>query len=203
VNNLQEIYNGFAHTYDENRDVFDVSEIFDSFYKRLNTKSGEMLDLGCGTGEPLSKMFIDNGWKVTGVDFSKEMLKLAAQYVPDMKIICADIRDIDFDDSKFAAITLLYSLFHIPYIEHENLFKKFYSWLSSGGQILFTYATKEYTGHEEFNGLITFMGQELFYSHTTPEKLYTTLKNIGFKIEATNYRTIGGETFLWITISKP
>jgi len=202
MNNLQKIYNGFAQTYDENRDVFDMSEIFAAFYKQLNAKNGENLDLGCGTGEPFPKMFVDKGWKVTGVDFSENMLKLASKYVPKMKNICADICDVNFDDSSFDAITLIYSLFHIPYIEHEKLFKKIYNWLSPGGKVLFTYATKEYTGHDEFNGYITFMGQKLFYSHTTPEKLYKTLKDIGFNIEAADYRNIAGETFLWITISK-
>jgi len=202
LNSIQTVYNNFAQTYDENRLIFDMSEIFAAFYKQLNVRSGEILDLGCGTGEPFSKMFVDKGWQVTGVDFSENMLKLATKYVPEMKTICADICDVKFDNSTFDAITLIYSLFHIPCIEHEKLFKEFYKWLKPESKILFTYATKEYTGHDEFNGYITFMGQKLFYSHTTPEKLYKTLKDIGFNIEATDYRNIANETFLWVTISK-
>ena len=202
MNSIQSIYNNFAQTYDENRLTFDMSEVFNSFYRCLKSQNGHILDLGCGTGDPFSKMFVDKGWKVTGVDFSNKMLILASKYVPEMKTICADICDVNFDNSTFDAITLIYSLFHIPCIEHEKLFKKIYNWLKPEGKILFTYATKEYTGHNEFNGYITFMGQKLFYSHTTPEKLYQTLKDIGFNIESADYRNIADETFLWVTISK-
>jgi len=75
--------------------------------------------------------------------------------------------------------------------------------LKPGGLSLFTYATKEYTGTEIFNGYKEFMGEQLFYSHTTPDNLFTILKSTGFKIESAQYRQIGGETFLWITIAKP
>ncbi|HOC59654.1 MAG TPA: hypothetical protein PKN70_06880, partial [Smithellaceae bacterium] len=44
-------------------------------------------------------------------------------------------------------------------------------WLRPGGKLLFTYATKEYTGADIFNGFKKFMGENLFYSHTTPENL--------------------------------
>jgi ubiquinone/menaquinone biosynthesis C-methylase UbiE len=202
LNNIKLVYNNFARTYDENRLIFDMSEVFDSFYKSLESTQSSILDLGCGSGEPFSKMFVDRGWEVTGVDFSEEMLKLASRYVPQMKTICSDMCDVKFKDSTFEAITLIYSLFHVPCIEHEELFKRFYNWLKPGGKVLFTYAAKEYTGHDEFNGCITFMEQELFYSHTTPENLFNTLKNIGFKIESDDYKNIGGEIFLWVTISK-
>jgi len=47
------------------------------------------------------------------------------------------------------------------------------------------------------------MGEKLFYSHTTPGNLTATLESIGFVIESSCYRQIGGETFLWITAAKP
>jgi hypothetical protein len=46
------------------------------------------------------------------------------------------------------------------------------------------------------------MGQHLFYSHSTPEKLAETIKTAGFQIESLQYHEIGGETFLRVTIAK-
>lgn len=57
-NNLREIYDKFARTYEENRGPFDMSEVLSSFYSRLNIKRGRLLDLGCGAGEPFAKFFI-------------------------------------------------------------------------------------------------------------------------------------------------
>jgi len=200
---LQEIYDGFAETYEENRGLFDMTEVLNSFYARLEGEKGRLLDLGCGAGEPFARFFIDRGWTVTGIDFSKGMLKLAAKYVPEMQTILADMRDVEFEPNQFEAITAIYSLFHVPCNDHSALFDKFYHWLRPNGKALFTYATKEYTGSIEFDGYKEFMGQKLYYSHKSPEKLYANLKRIGFKIESIDYRNIGNEIFLWVTVSKP
>lgn len=200
---LQEIYDKFAATYEKSRGLFDMSEILNSFYGCLKVKKGRLLDMGCGAGEPFARFFIDHGWRVTGVDFSGQMLSLAAKYVPEMKTICADMREVEFTPDNFEAITAIYSLFHIPRNDHAALFKKFYLWLRPRGKMLFTYATKEYTGSDEFDGYKEFLGQELYYSHKTPDELYADLENTGFNIDSADYREIGGETFLWVTVSKP
>ncbi len=201
-NTLQEIYDQFAATYDQSRNLFDMSEILNSFYGSLNATPGRLLDMGCGAGEPFARFFIDHGWTVTGVDFSQQMLELAAKYVPEMLTIRADMREVEFAANKFEAITAIYSLFHIPSNDHAALFAKFYRWLCPQGKMLFTYATKEYTGSDEFDGYKEFMGQELYYSHKHPAALWADLENAGFNIESRDYRKIGGETFLWVTVSK-
>lgn len=200
---VQEFYDKFADTYQKNRNLFDMTKVIDSFSGYLDTKKGELLDLGCGTGEPFARWFIDHGWSVTGVDFSKQMLELASKNVPEMKTICDDMLQVEFDSNHFDAITATYSLFHVPSKDHAALFDKFYHWLRPKGSALFTYATKEYTGSKEFSGYKEFMGEELYYSHKSPEELYAMLEKTGFWIESRDYRDIGGETFLWITVSKP
>jgi ubiquinone/menaquinone biosynthesis C-methylase UbiE len=199
---LQEIYDRFAATYDQNRGLFDMSEVLNSFYGRLNAKRGKLLDMGCGAGEPFARFFADRGWTVTGIDFSEQMLALAAKYVPEMQTICADMRDVKFAPESFEAITAIYSLFHIPCNDQKVLLEKFYRWLCPQGKVLFTYATKEYTGSDEFDGYKEFMGQELYYGHKRPAALWADLENTGFHIESRDYREIGGETFLWVTVSK-
>jgi cyclopropane fatty-acyl-phospholipid synthase-like methyltransferase len=200
---VREIYDKFADTYEENRGLFDMSEVFDAFYERLEATKGNLLDLGCGAGEPIARYFIDRGWAVTGVDFSDRMLELAAKYVPEMQAIHADMRDITFDPEQFDAITAIYSIFHVPRGDHAALFANLYQWLRPEGKVLFTYATKEYTGSAAFDGYKEFMGRKLYYSHKSPQQLYTDLNRIGFVIDATDYRNIGNEIFLWVTARKP
>lgn len=200
---LREIYDGFAETYEENRGLFDMTEVFDSFYARIEAKKGKLLDLGCGAGEPFARLFIDRGWTVIGVDFSKGMLELASKYVPEMQTIHVDMRKAEFEPSQFNAITAIYSLFHVPSNEHAALFDKFYQWLCPEGKALFTYATREYTGSIKFDGYKEFMDRKLYYSHKSPDELYTDLERIGFDVESMDYRNIGNETFLWVTVRKP
>ena len=199
---VREIYDGFAETYEKNRGLFDMTKVLASFYGRLNVEKGRLLDLGCGAGEPFSRFFIDRGWMVTGVDFSERMLELASKYVPEMQTIHADMCEVEFEPGQFDAITAIYSLFHVPRNDHAALFDKFYQWLCPEGKVLFTYATKEYTGSIEFDGYKEFMDQKLYYSHKSPDKLYADLENTGFNIDSADYRDIGSETFLWVTASR-
>ncbi|GAB6042059.1 class I SAM-dependent methyltransferase [Endothiovibrio diazotrophicus] len=200
---LATIYDRFADTYEENRGLFDMTEVFEDFFARLDAENGRVLDLGCGAGEPFASAFIARGWSATGVDFSPHMLEMARKYVPQMEAILSDMRDAEFPPARFDAVTVIYALFHLPRDDHFALFEKMFRWLRPGGSALFTYATEAYTGQPEFDGYKAFMGQELYYSHKRPEALREELERAGFAIEATDYRGIGGEVFLWVTARKP
>ncbi len=180
-----------------------MTPILGPFFDGLGKKKGRLLDLGCGAGEPFPRYFLDRGWEVVGVDFSAAFLRLAARYTPEMKTLCADMMEVAFDPAQFDAITCIYSLFHVPRACHPELFAKFSRWLRPGGQALFTYATKAYTGADEFEGTKEFMGRNLFYSHTTPENLRAQLAAAGLSVESALLRDIGGESFLWVVVRKP
>ena len=161
-----------------------------------------MLDLGCGAGEPFARYFIDRGWDVIGVDFSPRMLELANKYVPEMQAVYGDINAVDFESQQFDVVTAIYSLFHVPSKNHGDIFRKFSRWLKADGRAMFTYATVAYTGREEYDGYKEFLGKDLYYSHLTTDDLYAELKNSGLLVESAQHHEIGGETFLWVTVSK-
>jgi len=199
---LSAVYDRFADTYEANRGLFDMSPILRDFQARLPAE-GHLLDLGCGAGEPFASDFIRHGWRVTGVDFSHRMLDLAARYVPAMTRVQGDMTEIDFPAGGFDAVTVVYSLFHVPRDRHPELFRRIRRWLRPGGRLLFTYATRYYTGAERFEGEKEFLGETLFYSHMSPAELERALIDAGLTPEDQTYRAIGGETFLWITAMKP
>jgi ubiquinone/menaquinone biosynthesis C-methylase UbiE len=199
---LQDIYDEFATTYELNRGLFDMTNILNDFYDNLSTKKGKLLDLGCGAGEPFDRFFIDKGWSVVGVDFSKKMLELANKYVPEMTTIHSDISKINFADNEFDAVILIYSLFHLTNEEQIKVLEKIYEYLTPNGMALFTYATKEYTKSDEFDGYKEFLGKNLYYAHKTPEFFKNKLESIGFKLKSFDYRDIAGEVFLWVTVQK-
>lgn len=201
-NQLRNIYDAFAKTYENNRGQFDMSDVLDEFYSKLKPENRQLLDLGCGAGEPVARYFTDHNWSVVGVDFSEQMIQLASKYVPEMQLMHADISEVDFESTQFDAIIASYSLFHISVDKHKDILKKFHKWLFPNGKALFTYATEEYTGSATFDGYKNFMGQALYYSHKNPDELYVDLEDIGFNIDSIDYRNIGGETFLWVTVSK-
>lgn len=199
---IEAIYDDFARTYADHRDSFDISSVLDDLRRRL-PPSGDLVDLGCGAGEPVATSFLKGGWRVTGVDVSQGMLDLANRYAPGMVTIHADMRDVSFPSESVDAVTAVYSLFHVPRVDHPALFAHIRTWLRPGGLVLFTYATRDYTGHDQFQGTISFMGRDLFYSHTTPDELMTQLAEADLTVVEARNRLIGGETFLWVTAQAP
>jgi SAM-dependent methyltransferase len=195
---LQSAYARLAARYDANRDQFDISALLAGLQGRLPAR-GRLLDLGCGAGIPVTQSFLGRGWDVVGVDFCPQMLALAGEYVPAMHGILADMRSVAFAPASFDAVTAVYSLFHVSWHEHGALFQRIAHWLRPGGRLFFTYATPDYTGETEFEGWKDFMGIDLFYSHTTPERLRQQLAAAGLAIEAEQRPLIGGERFLWMT----
>lgn len=200
---LQAAYDRLAATYEAQRGLFEMDAVLADFRAGLPPSGGALLDLGCGAGEPCARTFVDDDWQVTGVDFSPAMLALAARHVPEMARILADIRRVAFAPQSFDAVTAIYSLFHIPWTEHPALLARVRDWLRPGGRILFTYATRAYTGVDRFQGTKPFMGEDLFYSHTTPSELGAQIQAAGLRLEEARERDIGGERFLWITACRP
>ena len=202
MEDLRTVYNEFALTYEKNRNMFDMSKIIEDLSKNIKKEHKKVLDLGCGAGEPFAKHFLEKGFDVTGVDFSEKMLKQAEKFVPSMKRIHQDMRKVEFNDNNFDIILAIYSIFHLNNEEQMQLLKRIYGWLKKDGILLFTYATKEYTEREEFEGYKNFMGKNLFYAHKTPQYIKEYLLSLGFFEVSFKYREIGGETFLWITVKK-
>jgi len=64
-------------------------------------------------------------------------------------------------------------------------------------------AVREYTGQEEFDGEMEFIGRQLPYSHDRPEAALSKLATAGLVVVSARLIETGGETFYWIVARKP
>ncbi|MBB1126993.1 class I SAM-dependent methyltransferase [Thiospirillum jenense] len=179
-----------------------MKDILEYFRINLNLLEGKLLDLGCGSGVPVCQHFLHYGWEVTGIDISANMLELARQSNPDGVFHQADMVEYEMAESRYDAITAIYSLFHLTLANQSSVFIKVQRALKPGGQFLFAYATQDYTGYAEFSGNLSFLGVMLPYHHTTPDKLLAELASIGLTAEFVAHINKGGETFLWVIVKK-
>jgi trans-aconitate methyltransferase len=53
-----------------------------------------VLDLGCGSGAPLGRYFVDCGLSVTGLDSAPEMIALFEKNLPDQDANVGDMRTL-------------------------------------------------------------------------------------------------------------
>jgi predicted TPR repeat methyltransferase len=86
VTNLTIPYNKFAEIYDTlYSDIYRYDHFWEEYYnfiiqtlEKRGLKPRRILELACGTGK-LTKIFQDNGYSIEGLDYSKNMLKVARQ----------------------------------------------------------------------------------------------------------------------------
>ncbi|HPE73948.1 MAG TPA: class I SAM-dependent methyltransferase [Candidatus Competibacter sp.] len=200
--NLAFLYNDLAETYAAGRYLFDTTPLLDAFADYLPARA-HLLDAGCGAGEPVARYFVQRGDTVTGIDMSERMLALARQRVPEATFQPMDLRALDFPPESFDGVAAVYVVFHVPRAEHVALFADLLQVLKPGGALLLTLATREYTGQDEFDGEIEFLGYRLPYSHDRPEVALHKLETAGLTVVSARLIETGGETFYWVIARRP
>ena len=141
---------------------------------RLND-GASVLDIGCGAGVPVTRLLAER-FRVTGVDVSSEMIRLARANVPDASFIQSDIRSVEFDDSTLDAAVAFFSLFHIPREDHPRLFRRIRAWLKPGGYLMCTLSLDSEAGYTEDD----FFGAKMYWSNYGLSEYEEMLAGIGF-----------------------
>lgn len=69
-------------------------------------------DIGSGPGN-YSRIFSDNGYKVTCTDISFEMIRRAISLIPNVYGIVSDMRNMPFNNNSYDCVFCAYSINHI------------------------------------------------------------------------------------------
>lgn len=115
----------------------------------------EVLDLGCGTGDPVARWLLEQGFAVTGADFSTEMLRLARSNFPDALWVEADMRRLNLGRG-FDGIIAWHSFFHLTVAEQRAALPLICDHLRPGGVLMMTLGTQEGEAHGHVDGDIVY-----------------------------------------------
>jgi len=145
-------------------------------FASLIKKGGSILDAGCGSGRD-SAYFIHQGFQVTGLDLSKNLLAIAKTTAPNGTFVLGDLRHMPFSEKQFDAIWACASVLHIKHNELQKVFLKFFSVLKPGG-LLYIHVKKG--EGEEYLEEPSIPGKKRFYSLFTGKQLENYCKKAGF-----------------------
>jgi SAM-dependent methyltransferase len=165
------------------------------------TTSGVILDLGCGTGQPIDSTLVFWGNYIVGVDESSAMLALAKEQLPSEEWICAKMQEVEID-RVFDAVVCWDSLFHLDRREHAAVLKKAHRWLRPGGRLLVSSGGQVDEAPHGFTD--TMFGYEFFYDSLPPEHMLALLRETGFDVvlaEMCNLPDGGRDKGKWATIA--
>lgn len=90
-----------------------------------------VLDVGCGTGVPVSDILAKAGLDVVGFDISPKMIKLAQARVKGL-FTESDMLNYEIE-GKFAAIFMIFSHLQLSYADFHSAAYKYANALQSGG----------------------------------------------------------------------
>lgn len=134
-----------------------------------------ILDLGCGSGDPIGRYFVQSGYALTGVDSSPELIEIAAKNNPEADCIVADMRKLQLD-ATFNGILAWNSTFHLTPEDQRLMFPVFAQHASPGAALLFT------SGPRHGEAIGEFEGEALYHSSLDGEEYRTLLNRHGFDL---------------------
>jgi SAM-dependent methyltransferase len=143
-----------------------------------------VLDLGCGTGNPIARHIIDRGFRVVGVDQSQKLLAIARTVVPEAELIHADMMDVQLTKT-FAAAIAWDSVFHVPRKYHPAVYRNLADALEPGRRLLLSVGGSGAESLDAPDGGITseMFGQTFFYDAYAPDIARQLIEAAGFEIE--------------------
>jgi ubiquinone/menaquinone biosynthesis C-methylase UbiE len=101
-------YDGLSAWYDQRLGKFS-REAGEAIERLLGPGAGSCLDLCCGTGvhlETIARL----GWRLTGIDISRDQLRMAAQRAPSgVVLVRGDAARLPYADGQFQAVVSMFS----------------------------------------------------------------------------------------------
>lgn len=98
--------------------------LINAFRKYLNKKSGKVLDCCCGVGRH-AYIMANNGFKVTGIDFSEDQIKNANKLHshPNIDYKIMDVRNFNLEDKDYDMSYCMWTTYN--YLSLDSDLKKF------------------------------------------------------------------------------
>jgi SAM-dependent methyltransferase len=134
-----------------------------------------ILDMGCGSGEPIARYFIEQGYAVTGIDSSPSLIAKCKDRFPDQDWIVADMRTLSLD-RRFDGILAWNSFFHLCPEDQRRMFPIFSRHAKPRAALMFTSGPS----HGEAIGI--YKGEPLYHGSLDGAEYHLLLNQHGFDV---------------------
>lgn len=123
------------------RDRSRVGETVVRRWARALHHGAHVLDLGCGGGEPVSRVLVEAGARVTGIDASPRMVAAYRARFPDADVECARAETasrLERPGRAYDAVVAIGVLFLLDESAQRAVLTRMARALAPGGRLLFT-----------------------------------------------------------------
>jgi SAM-dependent methyltransferase len=144
-------------------------------FRALLPPAGPILDLGCGSAEPMAAYLIGLGHAVVGVDSSLAMIDVCRKHFPKQEWIVADMRELALQ-RKFSGILAWDSFFHLCHDDQRRMFPVFRAHAAPEAALMFT------SGPAHGEAIGSFGGEPLYHASLDPAEYRSLLDQNGFRV---------------------
>lgn len=171
----------------------DIDRAF-SFYNK--PKYLNVIEIGCGNGRD-AKYILKYTKNYTGIDISKEMIKLSKKFLPSANFIIGNIEKIKIPNN-IDIVFAFASFLHLDKKSFEKILNKIYKKINKDGIIYislkYTKTYKEKIKEDEF-------GKRFFYYYSIKD-IQEISNKTGYKIIYKNRQNIRNNNWLTIILKK-
>lgn len=97
-----------------------------------------VIDLGCGTGLPITKVLVDEGLNVYAVDAAPSLVAAFRHNLPEVPVACESVVESAFFNRTFDGVVAWGLIFLLQPEEQRQLMQRIAHILLPGGRFLFT-----------------------------------------------------------------
>jgi SAM-dependent methyltransferase len=189
---IVDLYQRRAREWDEarGRNLFERGWL--DRFTALLPPGGSVLDMGCGSGEPIAHHLIASQFAVTGVDSAPAMIDLCRSRFPSATWLVADMRELALG-RRFDGLLAWDSFFHLRPEHQRAMFPVFAAHAAARAALMFT------SGPSFGEAIGTFEGEPLYHGSLDPAEYRALLDEQGFDVVAhvADDPSCGGHT-IWL-----
>ncbi|MBD2753996.1 class I SAM-dependent DNA methyltransferase [Spirosoma validum] len=189
---IGDLYEAIADWFDQNRNKNLVERNYLEALLQNRRPGASVLDLGCGSGEPIARFLIEQGCQVTGVDGSSNMIALCKNRFPDMEWIRADMQTLNLG-RKYDAIIAWDSFFHLTHDAQRAMFSVFANHIQKDGMLLFTSGDEHGVAYGEMSG------HTVYHASLASAEYHSLFERYGFEVLLHNVNDVTcGNRTVWL-----
>jgi SAM-dependent methyltransferase len=190
--NIIDLYDRNAEAWDRERPRKLLERAWLERFLSLVAPAGSVLDIGCGSAEPIGRFVIDGGYAVTGIDAAPAMIKICKRRFPNASWFVADMRTLALGQ-RFDGLIAWDSFFHLSPQDQRRMFPLFRAHAAPDAALLFT------SGPRHGEAIGSFHGEPLYHASLAAAEYGSLLNGNGFEVITTVAEdpSCGGHT-VWL-----
>lgn len=173
--NVIALYEQYAADFDHLRERRLIEKSWLDKFAAMLPEKPLVLDIGCGSADPVARYLIESGHDVTGVDASGPLIDLCRIRFPQNQWLLADMRQLELA-RRFDGLIAWHSLFHLTPQDQRGMFARFQMHAAKGAALMFT------AGPRDGEDIGLFHGQPLYHASLAFDDYEKLLAKNGFEL---------------------